>query len=124
MCALRLIAWLRDSRISVAAPSPITKPSRARSKGREARPGASLNAVERARSEQKPAKVRGVRLASAPPVITTSAWPDRIHVSAWPMAWALDEQAVEMVWFTPLAPKVIAMIPDAQFSVIIGMKFG
>src|SRR5512143_2178780 len=124
MRALRRRAWRRDSRIRMAAPSPITKPSRARSKGRDARAGASLNAVESARSEQKPAKVSGVRLASAPPAMITSARPARMQVRAWPRAWALDEQAVEMVWLTPLAPNVIATIPDAELSVIIGMKFG
>src|SRR5436305_1297504 len=41
-----------------------------------------------------------------------------------PMGVAVDEQAVEIVWLTPLAPKVIATIPDAEFRVTIGMKFG
>ena len=80
--------------------------------------------MDSARSEQKPAKVSGVRLASAPPAIMTSAWPLRMAMSAWPIEWALDEHAVEMVWFNPLAPNTMAMMPEAELSVIIGMKFG
>ena len=37
------------------APSPITKPSRSRSHGREARSGVSLKSVDSARDAQKPA---------------------------------------------------------------------
>ena len=40
------------------------------------------------------------------------------------MAWALEEQAVEMVRFGPLAPCAKATRPDAEFRVIVGMKFG
>ena len=56
------------------APSPITKPSRWASKGREARWGSSLR-VESARMEQNPAVPRGVIAASLPPAIITSASP-------------------------------------------------
>ena len=65
------------SRMSAPAPSPMTKPSRARSKGREARSGASLKDVDSARSDAKPAKARGVMLASVPTTMTASACPAR-----------------------------------------------
>ena len=84
----------------------------------------SLKAVDSARRAQKPAKLSGVMLASAPPAITTSAWPARMSASPCPMAWALEEQAVDVVRFGPLAPNAMATAPDAELSVIIGMRFG
>ena len=102
----------------------MTNPSRARSNGRDARAGSLLKPVDKTRSEQKPANTNGVMHASAPAVMTTSACPVRMQVSAWPMAWALDEHAVEMVKFGPLAPWATATMPDAEFSVITGMKLG
>jgi hypothetical protein len=40
------------------------------------------------------------------------------------MAWALEEQAVEIVRLGPLAPKMIATTPEAEFNVIAGIKLG
>ena len=40
------------------------------------------------------------------------------------MAWALDEQAVEIVKFGPFAPHMIARTPEAELSVTEGMKLG
>src|SRR5262245_24028097 len=102
----------------------MTNPSRVRLKGRDARSGESLNVVDSARSEQKPAKVRGTMPASAPEAMTTSARPERIASRARPMAWTLDEQAVETVRFGPFAPHMIARAPEAELSVTWGMKFG
>src|SRR6185436_17764632 len=110
--------------MSAPEPSPMMKPSRDRSKGREAFSGWSLNFDERARKEQNPAKTSGVMLASAPTTITTSARPSRIQWSACPSAWALEEQAVEMVRLGPLAPQAIAIMPEAELRVITGIKFG
>src|SRR5580765_7682720 len=124
MRARRFLAWASDSRIKTPAPSPMTNPSRVWLKGREARSGVSLKLVERARREQKPAKVRGTMLASAPATMTTSACPLRMAARARPMAWALDEQAVEMVRFGPFAPHMMAMTPEAELRVTAGMKLG
>src|SRR5215470_939026 len=124
MWASRFRAWSRDSRIKVPAPSPMTNPSRVWLNGRDARSGDSLNVVDSARSEQKPAKVRGTMLASAPETMITSARPARIASRARPMAWALDEQAVEIVKFGPFAPHMIARAPEAELSVTWGMKLG
>jgi hypothetical protein len=102
----------------------MTNPSRVWLNGREAFSGESLKFVESARSVQKPAKVRGTMLASAPATMTTSACPVRMAPMAWPMAWALDEQAVEIVKFGPFAPHMIARTPEAELSVTMGMKLG
>jgi hypothetical protein len=83
-----------------------------------------LKCVERARREQNPANTSGVMLASAPTTIMASACPVRSVVRACPRACALDEQAVEIVRFGPFAPCAMATMPDAELSVIIGMKFG
>ena len=102
----------------------MTNPSRVWLNGREAFWGESLKFVESARSVQKPAKVRGTMLASAPATMMTSACPVRMAPRAKPMAWALDEQAVEIVKFGPFAPHMIARTPEAELSVTEGMKLG
>ena len=60
----------------MAAPSPITKPSRPRSKGREAPAGSSLRS-ERATTAANPATAMGTIPASVPPHSATSAAPRR-----------------------------------------------
>src|SRR5262245_50019210 len=117
MRAPRARARSSDSRIIAPAPSPMTKTSRSRSNAREARAGSALERVDRARSELNPAKARGVRLASDPTAMTASAWPDRMHMTACPIAWAPDEQAVEIVRLGPLAPWATAIRPDVEFRV-------
>src|SRR5260370_31006362 len=102
----------------------MTNPSRVWLNGREAWSGESLKCGESARSVQKPAKVRGTMLGSAPATMTTSAWPVRMVPRARPMAWALDEQAVEIVKLGPFAPHMIARTPEAELSVTMGMKLG
>ena len=74
------------------APSPITKPSRSLSKGREAFSGSSFR-NDRALRAQKPASPRGVTVASVPPVRITSASPYWIVLNANPMAWDAEAQA-------------------------------
>ena len=105
------------------APSPITKPSRSRSKGREAFSGASLR-VERARMAQKPPTPRGVIAASAPPAIITSASPRWMRRKESPTAWAPDVQAVQVAEFGPLAPVRIETQPEARLTIAAGMKNG
>ena len=78
-----------------AAPSPITKPSRAASKGREASSGSSLRELN-APMRAKAAIVIGVTDASVPPARATSAEPSRMSRTASPMALAPAAHAVAM----------------------------
>ena len=75
--APRATACSYSSRMSVAAPSAITKPSRLLLKGRDAPLGSSLR-TDRACIALKPPTPVGHIAASAPPAITTSARPRRI----------------------------------------------
>ena len=85
------------------APSPITKPSRSLSNGRLAFSG-SLLRVESARMAANPPTPMGVMAASVPPQIITSAAQRWISLKESPTAWALEEQAVQVAEFGPLAP--------------------
>ena len=104
-------------------PSPITKPSRSLSKGREAFSGASLR-VERARIEQKPATPRGVIAASEPPAIIATASPRWIRRNESPTACAPLVHAVAVAELGPLAPLRIATQPEARLTMAAGMKNG
>ena len=86
------------------APSPITKPSRSWSQGREARGGSSLNPVDSARAAANPAMPRRQIAASVPPQTITSASSSMISRAASPIACAPVEQAVTTAWFGPLKP--------------------
>ena len=66
--------------MSRPAPSPMTKPSRSLSKGREAFSGSSLCAVESAFSAVKPEMPMGVTVASTPPEMQASQRPMTISV--------------------------------------------
>ncbi len=78
--------------MTTPAPSPITKPSRSLSNGRDALAGASLR-VESAFMFWKPAIDNGVMAASAPPAIIMSAMPRWMSRNDSPMAWADDAHA-------------------------------
>src|SRR6266436_2346112 len=93
MRASRRSACSRDSRTRMPAPSLHTNPSRSASNGRDARSGSSLRVVM-ALTAQKPAMVRGMMMASAPPAIITSASPRWMIRKASPMAWLPVAQAV------------------------------
>ncbi len=67
------------------APSPITKPSRSLSNGRDARSGSSLR-VDSACMASNAATLMLVIDASVPPVMIAVASPRRIHSAASPMA--------------------------------------
>ena len=121
--APRVRACSRSSRITAPAPSPITKPSRPRSNGREAAAGLSLR-VERARIAAKPPTSASVMPASDEPAIITSASPRRMISHASPRAWPPVAQAEETAKFGPSAPNRIAAWPDARFGIAIGMKNG
>jgi len=89
------------------APSPMTKPSRALSQGREARCGSSLKPVESARAAAKPAMPMRHTAASVPPATITSASSHMMMRAASPMACAPVEQAVTTAWLGPRKPKRI-----------------
>ena len=74
MRAPRLRACSSSSRMTMAPPSPITKPSRVASNGRDAVSGDSLRS-ESAFMFAKPPIAIGVTVASEPPVMITSASP-------------------------------------------------
>src|SRR3989304_9938700 len=84
----------------VAAPSPITKPSRPASKGRLACAGSSLR-VDRARAWLKPAMANSHTGASPPPAPITSAAPRLMISAASPMALAEAAHAVTAQVFGP-----------------------
>src|SRR5580765_309156 len=112
-----------SSRMTMPAPSPMTKPSRALSNGRLARVG-SLLRVESARMAANPPTLIGVIDASDPPAIITSASPRRMISVASPMAWADAVQAVHVARFGPRAPKRIETCPAARLMMDAGMKNG
>ncbi|CAB5624521.1 Uncharacterised protein [Pseudomonas aeruginosa] len=82
----------------------MTKPSRAWSKGREARSGLSLKSLDRARAAAKPARLTRWTVASAPPQSATSTSPARIIRAASPMACTPAAQAVTGAPSGPLKP--------------------
>jgi len=85
-----------------AAPSPMTNPSRSRSKGRLACVGSSLR-VERARMRRIHLRQR-MTAASAPPAIIASASPCIIMRTESPMALALVAQLLRWLKSALLAP--------------------
>lgn len=89
------------SRIMTAAPSPITKPARSLSKGREDLAGSSLYLVTRLRDLANPPMASGCMQDSAPPATITSASPCCMNRIASPMEWAPVVHAVVAVWFGP-----------------------
>ena len=88
--APRAFAFSASSSTSIAAPSPITKPSRRASKGRE------MPLSDSASRAAKAAFDSGVSAASEPPVTTASAAPDWIRLAAVPIACAPAAQAETM----------------------------
>src|ERR1700710_2686079 len=97
MRAPRSSACCSSSRITIPAPSPITKPSRVASNGREAVSGESLRS-ESAVMLAKPPIAIGVTGASAPPLIMMSASPYWIERKGSPVAGALVGQAGAGAW--------------------------
>ena len=90
--APRASARSHSSRITAAAPSPITKPSRSLSNGRLAVVGSSLRS-DSAFMFAKLAIERGVIAASDPPATMTSALLSRISSKASPSACADEAHA-------------------------------
>ena len=105
------------------APSPITNPSLSLSHGLDAVFGSSfleLNAF----AEQKPATVRGVIAASAPPATITSASPYSIIRLASPIECVPEVQAVTIDIFGPLRPNAIERLPATMLIMVPGTKNG
>ncbi|CAM5289605.1 hypothetical protein SMICM304S_09203 [Streptomyces microflavus] len=81
------------SRTSMAAPSPITKPSRSAANGRDAPAGSAVR-VESAPIRAKAVTTSGVSTDSAPPATTTSQLPPSSRSRATATAVAPEAQAV------------------------------
>src|SRR2546425_1176942 len=113
MRASRALAYASDSRTTMPAPSPHTKPSRFASNGRMAFAGSSLR-VDIAFIEQKPAIVSGTTMASAPPAIITSASPRWMILKESPMAWSPVAHAVTTDELGPLAPARFLLVDEGQ----------
>ena len=105
------------------APSPSTKPSRSRSKGREARAGSSFR-VLRAVSRLKPVTPKGWIMVCVPPASITSASPRRMISTASPIAWLLAAQAVRQLMFGPWASKRLARCPAGMFGSCSSSEIG
>ena len=98
------------------APSPITKPSRCASNGRDACSGASLNAVPSALAAAKPPRLTRSMAASLPPHTAMSASPLRIRRAASPIACTLAAHAVTGAPSGPLRPWRIDTCPAARLT--------
>src|SRR3989339_1250219 len=123
MRAPRASACSSDSRIMMPAPSPMTKPSRFLSNGHDDLLGGSKR-IDIARAEQNPAMPMSQIVASAPPLIMTSASPYRMSLRDSPRAWALEAQAETHAKLGPLAPLMMDTMPEAISAIIIGIKKG
>src|SRR2546423_8327691 len=98
----------------------MTKPSRSRSNGREARFGSSFR-VLRAFIEENPASPIGMIDASAPPARKMSASPNLIMRHDSPMALFEVAHAVTMQKFGPCNPNSIEINPLAMLLMSIGI---
>src|SRR5207302_6458577 len=101
----------------------MTKPSRSRSHGREARSGSSFR-VLKAFIAPNPARPMGMIAASEPPARKTSASPNLIIRHDSPMALFEVAQAVTMHMFGPCSPYSIEMRPLAILLINIGIVKG
>ena len=72
----------------------------------------------------KPPMQYSSMVLSAPPVIITSARPERIMSSATPMASVEAEQAVETVRTGPLALRAMETLPGPSLAMSMGMVIG
>src|SRR5438132_10638759 len=101
----------------------MTKPSRSRSNGLEARPGSSLRVLSALMAE-KPARPIATIEASEPPARKISASPNLIIRHDSPMALFEVAQAVTMHMFGPCSPYSIEMRPLAILLINIGIVKG
>ena len=89
--APRASAWSHSSSTRMPAPSPMTKPSRSTSKGRE------KSVEESAVMLRKPASAMSTMTASAPPATATGQRPVATRRAALPIAWVPAAHAVVTV---------------------------
>src|ERR1035438_6953248 len=105
------------------APSPMTKPSRSLSNGREACLGSSLR-VLMAFIAQKPPMPTDTTDASAPPANITDASPILIARQASPMAWFAVAHAEQVAKFGPRRLLYIENRPEAMLLMSMGIMNG
>src|ERR1700687_5852393 len=101
----------------------MTKPSRSRSNGREARSGSSLRVLSPLMAE-KPASPSATIEASEPPARKTSASPNLIIRHDSPMALFEVAQAVTIHKLGPRRLNSIEMTPLAMLLISIGIVYG
>ena len=122
--APRARACSRSSRIRAPAPSPITKPLRRASNGREASDGRSLNLVARAVICAKAISATWTKADSEPPATMAVASPCRMAWKARPMAWLEAAQAVVVQKLGPRRPSFMAIWPAAALGISWGTVNG
>mmetsp|Transcript_10094 Transcript_10094/g.38228 ORF Transcript_10094/g.38228 Transcript_10094/m.38228 type:complete len:264 (+) Transcript_10094:1771-2562(+) len=107
------------------APSPITKPPLASSKGRESAATSSPSrGTASARSCENPATLSGSTCASTPPASMVVAIPRRMKLYASPMECAPVAHAVDTAWLGPLRSNRREIAPAALFGSTLGTKRG
>ena len=62
--------------------------------------------------------------ASLPPAMAASVIPLRTIQKAWPMAWAAEEHAVEMVKLGPVMPNSMEIWLAPALAMVLGMVSG
>ncbi len=122
MVAPRATARSHVSSTRNAAPSPMTKPSRSTSNGRDALAGSGL--LVSAPIRVKAAMHTGLTQASVPPATTSSAVPSRTMRAASPMAWAPVVQAVDTARFGPVRRWRMPTSAAVALAIIIGTRNG
>src|SRR5204863_8663062 len=111
------------STTTTPAPSLMTKPSRSRSNGRDARSGASLRVLS-AFIAENPARPIGTIEATEPPARKISASPNLMIRQDSPMALFDVAHAVTIQMFGPRRPYSMEMIPLAILLINIGIVNG
>ncbi|CAM5540206.1 hypothetical protein SCYAM73S_03080 [Streptomyces cyaneofuscatus] len=107
----------------MAAPSPITNPSRSSANGRDAPAGSAVR-VESAPIRANAVTTSGVSTDSAPPATTTSQDPPSSRSRATAIAVAPEAQAVAGARDGPPAFRAMATSPAAALGIIIGTSSG
>src|SRR5207302_3045568 len=102
-------------------PSLITKPSRPRSKGRDAARGSSLRR-DRARRLPKPASDIGLTAMSQAPARHTSTQPSRSQARAWAKATLPLAQAAEIDAAGPESPRAAIVRSTRDLSPVVGCQ--
>src|SRR3546814_15576430 len=119
MRAPRALARSYSSITRIPAPSPMTKPSRPSSHGRDAFSGSSLR-VDSAFIAQKPPTDVGVVAYSAPPAIIAPASPYWILRIARPLVWVAVVHAVTAAMCGPLAPVMLGACSAVMLMMGLG----